>query len=346
MKTMRFAAAIDDALADAMARDPRIIIMGEDVHMLRLYLYTRFGADRVLRTPISEAAFVGAAVTAAMAGLRPIVEVQLVDFIGVPMDALLNHAAKTETFSGGRWRVPLVLRASCGGGYGDGGQHEQSLWGWLAHIPGLNVVVPSTPEDAGRLMLTALEHDGPVIYLEHKLLADYWLESMGGASRKTVSFDVPAAGAEGPVPDVWQPLPLGRAAVRRSGDDVAIVTVGVSVHRALAAAETLAAEGVQCTVLDLRSVSPLDREAICAAVARCGRLLVVDEDYEGFGLSGEVAAVALEAGLRFAYARVCTRTTIPYARALEDQVLPNVRRIVTEARKIAHEPTGRVVPGS
>jgi pyruvate dehydrogenase E1 component beta subunit len=173
MRTLSFADAIEDALLQAMDEDKRIIILGEDVHGLRSNLYVRFGGERVIPTPISEAAFTGAAVAAAMGGLKPVVEVMLVDFIGVPMDALLNHAAKVERFSGGSWNVPMVVRAACGGGYGDGGQHEQSLWGWLAHIPGLTVLVPSTPWDAGGLMTAALAHDGPVIYLEHKLLSDY-----------------------------------------------------------------------------------------------------------------------------------------------------------------------------
>ena len=176
MRHLTFAAAIEDALAYAMSRDKRILIMGEDVQMIRMNLFTRFGRERVLAAPISEGAFLGAAVGAALGGLRPIVEIMLVDFIGVAMDALLNHAAKTEFFSGGKWHVPLVVRAACGGGYGDGGQHEQSLWGWLAHIPGVKVVVPSTPADAGGMLLAALDDDGPVIYLEHKLLADYWLD--------------------------------------------------------------------------------------------------------------------------------------------------------------------------
>ncbi|MGD9099047.1 MAG: transketolase C-terminal domain-containing protein [Anaerolineae bacterium] len=334
MKPMNFADAIEDVLAQAMADDPRIVILGEDVQVLRLNLFARFGGERVRPTPISEGAFVGAAVAAAMAGLRPIVEVMLVDFIAVAMDALLNHAAKLETFSGGAWKAPVVVRAACGGGYGDGGQHEQSLWGWLAHIPGLTVVVPSTPADAGGLMLAALEHEGPVIYLEHKLLSDYWLESLGAGGRKTVQFDVPPQGTLGPVPKTWEPTPLGRATTRRDGADLAIVSVGVSVHRALEAAENLEAQGISASVTDLRTVSPLDKAAVCDAVSKTGRLLVVDEDYEGFGLSGELAAVVLEAGISTKYARVCTQDTIPYARDLEDQTLPNVERIVGAALRL------------
>jgi pyruvate/2-oxoglutarate/acetoin dehydrogenase E1 component len=336
MKTKSFAAAIEDVLAQAMAADPRIIIMGEDVQGIRSNLYVRFGEERVRSTPISEAAFVGAAVTAAMAGLRPVVEVMQVDFIGVPMDALLNHAAKTAAFTGGRWNVPLVLRATCGGGYGDGGQHAQTLWGWLAHIPGLSVVVPSTPADAGGLMLAALEHEGPVIYLEHTLLADYWLEYVGVGGRKTVDFNVPPAGANGPVPRRWQPLPLGQAAVRRGGTDLTIISLGVGVHHALEAALALQEQNISAGVIDLRTVSPLDEATVCEAVAQTGRMLVVDEDYQGFGLSGELAAVALEAGISFKYGRVCTQDTIPYAHRLELQALPNVSRIKETALELVH----------
>lgn len=338
MREINFSDAIDDALGQAMAQDPRIILLGEDVQGLHSGLFTRFGRERVRNTPISEAAFLGAAVAAAMAGLRPVAEIMLVDFIGVAADALLNHAAKLETFSGGRWHVPLVVRTSCGGGYGDGGQHEQSLWGWLAHIPGLNVVVPSTPADAGGLMLTALEAGSPVVFMEHKLISSLWLDFLGSGGRTSVQFDIPAQAARGPAPLTWQPLPLGQAVLRREGSDLSIVSLGVSVHRALQAASLLQEQGISASVLDLRSVSPLDRNAICHNVSRTGRLLVVDEDYEGFGLSGEVAAVALEAGLTFRYARVCTRTTIPYARHLEDQCLPNVDRILQASLQLMNNP--------
>lgn len=333
-KVISFADAIEAALAQAMAANPAIIILGEDVHMLRRNLLVRFGRRRVLPTPISESAFVGAAVAAAMAGLRPVVEVMLVDFAGVAMDALFNQAAKIESFSGGKWKVPLVVRAACGGGYGDGGQHEQSLWGWLAHIPGLSVVVPATPEDAAGLMLAALEHDGPVIYLEHKLLSDYWLEALGSGGRKTVQFDVPSQGAYGPAPKKWQPVPLGQAIQRRIGDDLTLVSAGVGVHRALQAAEMLHERGISAGVIDLRTISPLDKNTICEAVSRTGRVVVVDEDYQGFGLSGELAAVLLEAGINARYARVCTQSTIPFARDLEDQVLPNTQRIVKTALEL------------
>lgn len=335
MRELGFAAAIEEALCQAMAEDERIVVFGEDVPGLRMNLYARFGKRRVRPAPISESAFLGAAVGAAMAGLRPVVEIMLIDFLPVAADALVNQAAKIETFSGGRWQAPMVVRAACGGGYGDGGQHEQALWAWLAHIPGLKVVVPSTPADAGGLLLGALEDGGPVIYLEHKLLADYWRDYLGSGGRPTVSYDVPDAGQRGPVPDTWAAIPLGRSVTRREGTDLTMVSVGVGVHRAIEAADRLAAEqGVQAGVIDLRSVQPLDRGAVCEAVARSGRLLVVDEDYRDFGLSGELAATVLEAGLRAQFARVCVESTIPFDQRREQHALPNVERILSAAIRV------------
>jgi pyruvate dehydrogenase E1 component beta subunit len=334
MKKIKFMDAVNSALAQAMAEDPRILLMGEDLRAIRRTLYLRFGPDRVLNTPISEAAFLGAGVAAAMGGLRPVVELYMVDFLVVAVDALLNHAAKVADFSGGQWRVPLVLRTTCSGGYGDGGQHGQSLWGWIAHIPGLSVVVPSNPADAGGLMLAALEASDPVVLMEPKLLCENWLDYLGGGSRPTVEFDIPKGGAVGEVPTPWQPVPLGVAAIKRHGQDLTIISLGVSVHRALDTAEILSQEGIQAEVIDLRTVSPLDRETILESVAKTRRMLVVDEDYQGFGLSGELSAIALEEGLNFGYRRVCTQGTIPFNQELEDQALPNTQRILTAAREL------------
>lgn len=334
MRTMSFAGAIEDALTQAMAADDRIVIFGEDVHGLRMNLFVRFGEKRVRPAPISESAFLGAAVGAAMAGLRPVVEIMLVDFLGVAADALLNEAAKLDTFSGGKWQAPMVVRAACGGGYGDGGQHEQTLWGWLAHIPGLSVVAPSTPADAGGLMLGALGDGGPVVYLEHKLLSDYWLEYMGSGGRTNIRYDIPAEGANGPVPDKWEPVPLGKAVLRREGKDLTLVSAAVGVHRCLEAATLLEQKGASVDVIDLRSISPLDRDAICKSVAKTGRLVVVDEDYKGFGLSGELAAVLVENGIGLKYARVCTEGNIPYARDREDEALPSTKRVFDASLKL------------
>lgn len=339
MRQMTFASAIEDALAQAMAADERVVLFGEDVHALRLNLHARFGERRVRPAPISESAFLGAAVGAAMAGLRPVAELVMVDFVAVATDALVNHAAKIEAFTGGRWRVPMVVRAGCGGGYGDGGQHEQALWAWLAHIPGLKVVVPSTPADAGGLLTAAIADDGPVVFLEHQLLAEDWLEYLGSGGRTTVSYDVPQAGRMGEVPDRWEPIPLGKAVVRAAGADLTIAGVGVGIHRAAAAADRLAEQGISASVIDLRSIAPLDRNAVVGDVDRTGRLLVVDEDYRDFGLSGELAASVLESGRAARFARVCVEATIPFDPVREQAALPNVERIIAAARRLAEQPS-------
>lgn len=337
MKTMTFAGAIEHVLMEAMTRDPRIVVFGEDVHAIRMNLYARFGEMRVRPTPISESAFLGAGVTAAMGGLRPIVEIMMVDFIAVAADALINHAAKIEAFSGGKWKVPLVVRVACGGGYGDGGQHEQALWGMLAQVPGMKLVVPSNPADAGGLMLSALEDEGPVIFLEHKLLSDYWLDYLADGGRTNLDYDIPRAGAVGPVPDSWEPTPIGKAKVVRQGKDITMVSLGVALHRCLQAAEQLAEQGVEAAVVDLRTVTPLDTEMLCESVSKTHRILVADEDYKCFGLSGEIAATLMERGISACFARVCVEGTIPYDRRREAQALPNVSRIVEAARGLMQE---------
>jgi pyruvate dehydrogenase E1 component beta subunit len=335
MPELSLGQAVDRAIDDAMARDESIVLIGEDAPLLRAPLFARFGPDRVLAAPISESAFFGVAAGAAMAGLRPIVELYMVDFIAVAFDAVLNHMAKLEVFSGGAWKAPLVIRAPSGGWYGDGGQHGQSLWGTLASIPGITVVVASTPADAYGLMTTALGHDGPVVFMEPKLLSEQWLEFLGSGGRDTVTFDVPAEGAFGPVPDPPHATPFGKAAMRREGNDLTIVSVAVGVHRALEAATTLEKGGVSCEVIDLRSLRPLDVETVVESVTKTGRLLVVDEDYREFGLAGEMAAICLDAAVSPRYARVCVEDTLPYARHLEDAALPNVDRIVEAATALA-----------
>lgn len=331
MRTMTYADAIDDAIAQKMSKDPNIIYLGEDVQMLRLNLFSRFGSEKIINTPISESAFLGAGVTAAMAGLRPIVEIMLIDFIGVAIDALLNHAAKNEFFSGNQWQVPLVVRASCGGGYGDGGQHEQTLWGWLAHIPGLWIAVPSNPADAGGLMTASIEHDGPVVYLEHKLLAEYLRDYLGSGGRSNQDYNVPRDGEQGRIPDKWTPIPFGKASIKKEGSDISIVSLGVGVHRSLEASKRLEEQNVSAEVIDLRTVAPLDTSTICESVSKTGRLLVVDEDYKQFGLSGEIAAIVLENSIHFQYGRVCTEQSIPYSHQQEIQILPSTQRIIDSA---------------
>ena len=333
MTTMTFGDAVDAGLAAAMERDERVLTFGEDVRLLRRTTLVRFGPDRVLDTPISEAAFLYMGLGAAMGGLRPVVEVMLVDFLTAAWCPLVNGVAKFEAFSGGIQRTPMVIRASIGGGYGDGGQHEQTLWGSIAAIPGLKVVAPSTPADAAGLMLAAVEDDGPVVYLEHKLLGEVWLDVLAGSRRPGVTFDIPTDGASGEVSEPITATPIGQAALRRDGGDLAIISVGVGVHRALEAAEQLAGSGVQAAVLDLRSIAPLDRPAILELAERTRHVVAVDEDYVRGGLTGEIAAVIAEERIDARFDRVAVEQTIPFARHLESAVLPNTGRIVAAAER-------------
>ncbi len=330
MSRMTLDQAVDHALAQAMADDDRILTWGEDVRLLRRNLLARFGPERVLDTPISESAFMYAGVGAAMGGLVPVVELYMIDFAAVGWSAILNAASKFPDFSGGRLSLPLVIRAGYGGWYSDGGQHEQALWGSLASYPSTNVVVPSTPADAAGLMLTALQRRDFSVFLTPKLLDAQMLDYLGGNSRDTVDFTpvVPAEGLWGEVPDVVAGIPFGQAVLRREGDDVLLLSVGVGVHRCLEAAHLLEAAGTSAAVLDLRTVAPLDAEAIIGHAARTRRVVVVDEDYTRAGLSGEVAALLLESGIGAEYARVTVEGTIPFAPHLEYAALPNAQRIL------------------
>lgn len=338
MTTMRYGQAVDHALGEAMAADPTVVTWGEDVRLIHRHLLARFGPDRVLDTAISEAAFLYAGVGAAMSGLRPVVEVMLVDFLAAGWSAIVNAASKFADFSGGRWRIPLVVRARVGGWYSDGGQHEQALWGQIASLPSTIVVCPSTPDDAAGLMRTAIEHEGFVVYLEHKLLSEQFLNYLGGSSRPTVDFEpvLPQAGAVGDVPTPIESVPFGKARVRRHGGDIAIISVGVGVHRSLEAAAILEDDGIESTVLDLRSIAPLDVEAILEVASACGRVVVVDEDYIRGGLTGEIAAILAEAGCTAGYRRVAVETTICFAPGLEHAALPNTDRIVAACRELAN----------
>ncbi|HEX7459793.1 MAG TPA: transketolase C-terminal domain-containing protein [Acidimicrobiales bacterium] len=334
MTVMRYGQAVDFALGEAMAEDDTVVTWGEDVKLIHRELLTRFGPERVRDTPISESAFLYAGIGAAMAGLRPVVEIMLIDFLPVAWSGIVNAASKFRDFSGGRWEVPLVVRAGCGGWYTDGGQHEQVLWGQLSAYPNINVVCPSTPADAAGLMRTAVETDEVVVFLEHQLLSEQWIDFLAGGSRSTVDFAhlIPSDGAQGEVPLPLERVPLGRAAVRREGSDVALISLGVGAHRCMDAARVLGGSGIDASVLDLRSVSPLDRAAVVAQARRTRRVVVVDEDYVRGGLSGEIAAVLLEAGVATAFARVAVEGTIPFAPHLEYAALPNVERIVDAAR--------------
>lgn len=330
-RKLTIARAMAEALAQEMRIDPRVFVMGEDIGALGgVYGNTRglideFGAERVRDTPISETAFVGAAVGAAQDGMRPVVELMFVDFFGVCFDAIYNLMAKNTYFSNGSFRVPMVLMTSTGGGYSDGGQHSQCLYGTFAHLPGMKVVAPSNAYDAKGLMTAALRDDNPVVYMYHKGLQGMgWLGTERGAT-----VHVPS--------DPYE-VEIGKAAIAREGSDLTIVSIGIGVHHALRAAMQLETEGVSAEVLDLRSLVPLDRDAIRASVAKTGRLIVVDEDYRSFGMSGEIIATVAEhdpAMLKAAPVRVAfPDVPIPFARVMERHCLPDADKIVAVWRTI------------
>lgn len=324
-RKLTIARAMAEAVAQEMRIDPRVFVMGEDIGQLGgVYGNTRglldeFGAERVRDTPISETAFVGAAVGAAQDGMRPVVELMFVDFFGVCFDAIYNLMAKNTYFSNGSFRVPMVLMTSTGGGYSDGGQHSQCLYGTFAHLPGMKVVAPSNAYDAKGLMTAAMRDDNPVVYMYHKGLQGMgWLGTEPGAT-----VHVPT--------DPYE-IEIGKAALAREGNDVSIVSIGIGVHHALKAADQLERDGVSAEVIDLRSLVPLDRDAIRASVAKTGRLIVVDEDYHSYGLTGEVIATVVEHDLTMLKAppaRVAfPDVPIPFARVMERFCLPDAEKIV------------------
>ncbi|MFD2741596.1 alpha-ketoacid dehydrogenase subunit beta [Sulfitobacter aestuarii] len=324
-RKLTIARAMAEATAQEMRIDPSVFVMGEDIAALGgVYGNTRglldeFGPERIRDTPISETAFIGAAVGAAQDGMRPVVELMFVDFFGVCFDAIYNLMAKNIYFSGGNLKVPMVLMTSTGGGYSDGGQHSQCLYGTFAHLPGMKVVAPSNAYDAKGLMTAAMRDDSPVVYMYHK-----GLQGMGWLGTE--------AGATVHVPEESYTVEIGKAKVVREGRDVSIVSVGMGVYNALKAAKKLEEKGISAEVVDLVSLVPLDRETIRASVAKTGRLIVVDEDYQSYGLSGEVIASVTEhdiSVLKAAPKRVAfPDVPIPYARVMEQFCLPNPDKIV------------------
>lgn len=323
--------AMVDAIAAEMERDPDVMYMGEDVGAYggifssTTGLLDQFGPNRVIDTPISETAFIGAAIGAAVEGMRPVAELMFADFMGVCLDQIYNHMAKIHYESGGNVRVPMVLTTAVGGGYSDGAQHSQCLWATFAHLPGMKVVVPSNPYDAKGLMTAAIRDDNPVVYMFHKgVMGLPWMAK----NPRSV----------GDVPDDPYVVPIGKADVPRSGSDVTVVTLSLSVHHVLDVAEKLAGDGIDVEVVDLRSLVPLDREAVLTSVGKTGRLVIVDEDYRSFGLSGEVAATVTDhdpSMLRAPVERVAVPDVpIPYAHALEYAVLPRHDRIEAAIREV------------
>ena len=323
--------AMVEAIAQEMERDPSVFYLGEDVGAYggifgsTTGLLDKFGPERIIDTPISETAFIGLGIGAAVEGMRPIVELMFSDFMGVCLDQIYNHMAKIHFESGGNVKVPMVLTMAAGGGYSDGAQHSQCLWGTFAHLPGMKVVVPSTPADAKGLMTSAIRDDNPVVFIFHKgVMGLPWM------AKNARSVDE--------VPEGEYAVPIGQARLARAGADVTLVTLSLSVHHALDVAEKLAPEGIDVEVIDLRSLVPLDRDAIVASVARTGRLVVVDEDYLSYGVSAEVVASVTDRDpslLRVAPQRVAVPDVpIPYAHDLEYAVLPRQDRIEKAVRTV------------
>ncbi len=315
--------ALNLALAEALALDPTVFLIGEDladpgggISQVTKGLSTAFGTDRVRDTPISEVAIVGTAIGAAMAGLRPVAEVMIMDFISITLDQLVNHAAKARFMSGGTVGVPLTVRTAVFGGIGSGATHSQTLEAWLAHVPGLKVVVPSTPADAKGLLSTCIFDDDPCVFIENVALY----------------------GTTGPVPDGDHKVPLGEADVKRSGLDVTVVTYGRTVRDALAAAEELAGEGIDVEVVDLRTLVPFDAATVLASAVRTRRVVVAHHATRFGGFGAEVAGVINEelfGELDAPVARVGARfAPIGSAPVLEASVLPSATSIAEAVRLV------------
>jgi len=322
--------AINEALSGEMRRDPNVIIIGEDVaggqgasgetggvggvFGVTGGLYKEFGPGRVLDTPISESAIIGAASGAAVTGMRPVAEIMFVDFVGVCFDQIYNQAAKFRYMFGGKAKTPMVIRTMIGAGFRAGAQHSQTLHPLFTMVPGLKVVMPSNAYDAKGLLISAIRDDDPVIFMESKVLYD----------------------SEGEVPDEAYRIAFGEANIAREGRDLTFVAFGPMVRRALAVAETLAKDGVSVEVIDPRTTSPLDEDAILESVEKTGRLVVIDESPPRCSLAADIAGMVASKGFRSLKAPIgqvtCPHTPVPFAPNLEDEFLPNPRRIEEAAR--------------
>lgn len=321
MAEVRFVRAINQAIADSMAADPTVVLLGEDIakaggpFAATRGLLERFGEQRVLDTPISEATIAGAAVGAAMSGLKPVVEIMFMDFTTLVMDALVNQAAKARFMFGGQCSVPLVLRTPHGAGLSAGPQHSQCLEAWFSHVPGLKVVCPATPADAYGLLRAAIDDPDPVVFVENKSLY----------------------AGKGELPEDAGPLPLGRARTAREGRDATIVSYGAAVATALDAADRLAGEGVEAEVLDLRSLQPWDEAAVLESLSRTHRLVVLHEAVEAFGVGAEIAARMADVGfdeLDAPIVRVgAPFMPVPFSKALERAYLPAADDVVAAVRR-------------
>ena len=332
MARKSFRQAVNEAIRQEMARDPRVIVMGEDIAGgmgapgeddawggplgVTKGLMPQFGRERVLDTPITESGFIGAAAGAALTGLRPVADLMFVDFMGVCFDQIFNQAAKFKYMFGGKARTPLVIRTMYGAGFRAASQHSQCLYPLFTHVPGLKVVIPSSPYEAKGLMIEAIRDDDPVIFFEHKMLYD----------------------VEDEVPDEPYTLPFGEANLTREGDDATIVAFGRMVMLANDAADQLGAQGISCTVIDPRTTSPLDIETILEEVRATGRLVVVDEASPRCNMASDIAAQVAERAfeaLKAPIRRVSPpHTPVPFSPALEDLYLPDVEKIISAVRAV------------
>ena len=321
---MTYREAIRLALKEEMKRDERVFIIGEDVGKfggamaVTKGLFDEFGAKRVVDTPISESAIVGSALGAALTGLVPVAELMFVDFTGVCMDQIVNQVAKTRYMLGGQVEIPLVIRTQGGAGKGYAAQHSQSLESWFCNAPGLIVVMPSTPRDARGLLKSAIREPNPVLFIEHKVLYN----------------------SEGEVPEAEELIPLGKAEIKRHGTQITITAHSQQVLRALEAGESLSREhGIDCEVIDLRTVCPLDMETILASVRKTGRLVTVEEGYLNNGIGAEVISRVVASAFDSLDAEPLRVTfpncPVPFAKSLEAAVLPNAKKIVETVLQIA-----------
>lgn len=322
MRELKYWQAVNEALFEEMARDETVTLAGEDVAApggpfgASRGLLEKFGPWRVRDTPISELAIAGLGVGAALAGLRPIVEIMFFDFMGLAMDQILNEAAKMSYMSAGRQRVPMTIRTLCGAGRSNGPQHSQSLEAWLGHVPGLKVVWPSTPADAKGLLKAAVRDDNPVIVVDSLNL---WT-------------------SKGMVPEGDYVTPIGKAEIRRGGTDATLVTIGSMVHRALEAAERLAAGGIDLEVVDLRTISPMDRDTILESVTKTHHLIIAHDAVKPFGFGAEVAALVAEEALDQLDAPIRRVTApfapVPFSPSLEQAYYPQAATIEAAVRSV------------
>lgn len=331
-RKLTMAQAISEAISLEMERDDSVFVMGEDigkyggVFSATSGLLDKYGPNRVMETPISETAFMGTALGAAASGMRPIAELMFVDFFGVCFDQIYNHMAKNCYMSGGNVPTPLVVTTAIGGGYNDAAQHSQCLYSSFAHMPGMKVVVPSNAYDAKGLMIQAIRDNNPVIFCYHKgIMGLSWMSYFEGSTNE--------------VPEEAYTIPFGKAKTVKDGNDLTIVAISQIVQKSLLAAEKLEDLGIHAEVIDLRTIVPLDRQAILESVSKTGRLLIVDEDYLSFGLASEIAALIAEnihdLALRAPVRRLAVPDVpIPFSRPMEQFVIPQVDSIVKAATEL------------